>query len=231
MNPSTESISAARRRPAPFALLAALAGVAMLCSAGGCNFVAAGYLAAKGLPKTPAVYELDPLRKTVIFIDDSANKLPRKALIEEIGRTAEELLLRKEAVAEGSMIASRGATLAARQDRFGAARSIIEIGQDVGADQVIYVRFDDFSLTPDGVSFLPSATMRVKVLDAATGERLWPVDQPLGQSITLTMPQGQGTAPTDRAELLQAQERLANWIGVGLSQLFYEHEQRDSRTG
>lgn len=231
MNPNIEPNPAARRCRAPLALLAALAGLGLLCTVGGCNIVAAGYLAAKGLPKTPAAFELDPLRKTVIFIDDSANKLPRKALIDEIGRTAEELLLRKEAVAEGNMIASRGATLAARQDRFGAARSIIEIGQDVGAEQIIYVRFDEFQLTPDGVSFLPSATMRVKVFDVVTGDRLWPVDQPLGQSITLTMPQGQGTAPTDRAELLQAQERLANWIGVGLSQLFYEHEQRDSRSG
>ena len=53
--------------------------------------------------------------------------------------------------------------------------SIEELGKSVGADLVLYVEMDMFTLTPDGGVPKPSASARVKVVDVAAKERIFPV--------------------------------------------------------
>lgn len=207
------------------AMLIALGGAALV---GGCNYFAAGYLLVHGPPKYPAQHELDASRATVVFVDDRANRLPRRSLRQRVGEAAEQSLLENKAVKDA--IASRGAILAANQERFSEPMSLVEIGRSVGASVLISVVVDGFTLSVDGQTFAPMANVRVKVVDVESGERLWP-EEPQGKAITAQMPQQQGSMPRDRAEVLRAQEQLAVWTGVRVAQLFYEHEVRQSHGG
>lgn len=219
-------------------LVAALAGAAALC---GCNYVGAGYLLIKGPPKQPALYALDGTRATIIFLDDRANGLPRKSLGPIIAESAERALLDTGLFKPDLLLSSRGATVAANQERFDKPLSIVEIGREVRkaqelenapADQraqvIVWVTVDAFALSPDGVSYLPAGIVRIKVLDIASGERLWPED-PTGKSVNITMFQQQGTLPTDRSEAMKAEEVLARELGIGLAQVFHEHLVTESR--
>jgi len=204
------------------------AGAAILAMAGGgCNIVGPAVIIAKGPPKFDAQYAIEPDRDTVIFVDDRENVLPRRALVEVIGRTAESTLLAEKAIDEERMISARSATLAARQDRFGSPLSIVEIGRAVDAEQVIYVAFDEFELSTDRVSLVPSATVRLKVIDVESGERLWP-EEFEGHEVTISMPQQQGSMPSDRTSRLQMQEALAAYVGRGIAQVFYKHKVTES---
>lgn len=194
-----------------------------------CNYVGAAYLLVKGPPKVPAMHALDGTRATVIFLDDRANGLPRKSLGPVIAESAERTLLDEGGFEPGLLLSSRGATVAANQERFDKPLSIVEIGREIaGAQVIVWVTVDAFALSPDGVSYLPSGILRIKVLDLASGARIWP-EEPSGKSVKVTMFQQQGTLPTDRSEALKAEETLARELGVGLAQVFHEHLVTESR--
>lgn len=202
--------------------------VSALCAVvvAGCNLLAAGYFVVNGPPKVPSVYTLDPERPTVVYVDDRANRLPRRALRQTISRGIEQTLLEHEAVED--MIASRSATIATSSESFEQPMSLVEIGRSVGAEVLIWVAIDSFSLSPDGVTYLPTARVRVKIVDVVTGQRLWPpADQEVSQ-IPFAMNQQQGTVPTKRSETVQAYEQLAGYVGIGIAQMFYEHEKMDT---
>ncbi|MBX3363725.1 MAG: hypothetical protein KF866_03070 [Phycisphaeraceae bacterium] len=188
----------------------------------GCNYVASAALLIEGPPKMPAAYKLNAKRPTVVFVDDRRNRLPRRIMRDMIAENAERTLLAQGVIAPNLLISHRSAVAVSTGESFDKPLSIIEIGQAVGAEVIVYVTVDEFTLSPDGTSFIPSASMRVKVLDTVTGERLWPVED-LGQPITTRMFQQQGTVP-DRATRRIAEEQLAAYAGVGLAQVFFEHE-------
>lgn len=198
--------------------LVALAGVVL----SGCNLVAAGYFVVKGPPKVPSVYTLDPKRSMVVYVDDRANRLPRRNLRQTIAEQIEATLLKNEAVSD--VIASRGAMIATTSESFDEPMSLVEIGRAVDAEVLIWIAIDSFMLTPDQVSFVPTARVRVKVIDVVTGDRLWP---PAGEPLTpigFSMKQQQGTVPTTRGDMLKAYEQLAKYSGIGIAQMFFEHE-------
>jgi len=206
-----------RLRPVLLVLTALMVGLLA-----GCNLVAAAYFVAKGPPKVPSVYELQPERSTVVYLDDRANRLPRRNLRQSITGQIEKTLLENEAVID--VIASRGAMIATSSESFDEPMSLVEIGQAVGAEVLIWITVDTYTLTPDQVSFVPTARIRVKVIDVVTGDRLWPAPgQPL-TPIVFSMKQQQGTVPTTRGEMLKAYEQLAVYSGIGIAQMFFEHD-------
>jgi len=214
-------ISAIDRRAIPLAFVIALA-----MTLGGCNYIGAAGVILAGPPKVPALTELPKERPLVIFIDDPSNRMRSTRLRDAMGGAADRKLLTENIVKD--VISSRSARLASRMDTSGpdgAMLSIVEIGRAVEADTVVWVVIDDFSLTTDGVGFTPSVTMRLKVMDTRSGDRLWPgVDQPAGARVTIAMPQGQGVTPSSRPEQMRAEQALAEYAGIGLAQLFYSHE-------
>lgn len=195
----------------------------------GCNIVGAGYFLLKGPPTVPAQFQLPEGKSVVVFVDDRANRLGRADLRSKIAEAAEQALLSQRRAPD--VIDGRAAIIAARGERFGEPMSMVEIGKAVEADLVIWVGIDEFTLSPDGTTFVPSSSVRVRVIDVAEGGRLWPTseDTRAGHPVSLSMPQQQGTAPTTRTEMLMAQDQLAAWTGIGVAQLFFKHEARDSR--
>src|SRR6185436_9787846 len=113
--------------------------------------------------------------------------------------------------------------------------SISEIGRAVGAEQIVYASVDSFSLTPDGVNFAPFAKLRVKVIDAVNDKRLFPPEAAPGTSggkepffIVEVPERPRGSAlPKTITERTKEEQKLAEDIGLRLSELFYKHSSRN----
>lgn len=208
------------------AISAGLGAVALALS--GCNIVGpVGYFIA-GPPKVQARHELDPKRATVMFIDDRANRLPRRALRGTIAERAQKALLDKGTVK--NLIDARAAFAAAARESDAEPLSITDIGRNAKAEVVIYVTIDAFSLTPDGQTFQPSTTMRVKVMDATNDTRLWPED-PAGFRLIASPEVRQGFVPRSQADVSKAQIEAAETAGLAVAQLFFTHEGDATKIG
>jgi len=202
------------RRVAPLLL----AGAALSLS--GCNIVGPAFFLVHGPEKTPAVHKLDETMSTVIFIDDRNNVVPRRALRYEIAATAEQGLLSQDAVEE--IISSQAAMQVASAERFGEPKSIARIGREVTADAVVYAHVDQFTLSPDGQTYSPTAVLRVKIIRASDGERIWPQERD-GYPLTVVAEAQTGLIPTSFSERMRAESQLAELTGQRLARLFYKH--------
>ncbi|MBZ0170798.1 MAG: hypothetical protein K8E66_00310, partial [Phycisphaerales bacterium] len=200
---------------------ASAAGVAALMLSLGCNIVGPAFLLVHGPEKVPQVYKLERERPVVIFIDDREFNISRTPTRERVAAAAEWALLDAKAV--DSVIDSKAAGAVVSGEPRGELTPISEVGRKIGAEVVIYVVPDSFALSPDGQTFAPTATLRVKVLDAVADERMWPEERE-GYTLTVTASTRQGTAPTDRAAVREAEGEFADLVGLRLAQLFYSHE-------
>lgn len=203
-----------------YALAPACAALLALVTVG-CNIVGPAFLLVHGPEKIPQEYDLPPERSTVIFLDDRAGLITRSTTRDRITASAEGALLRSKAV--DRLLESRAASAVVANEPRGELMSITEVGRAVNADVVIYVTPEQFTLTTDGQTFSPAATMRVKVMDAVADARLWPEDRE-GYTLTVTASTRQGAPPTDASAVREAEESFAELIGLRLAQLFYEHE-------
>ncbi|TVQ62322.1 MAG: hypothetical protein EA378_05210 [Phycisphaerales bacterium] len=211
-----------RTLAAPLAALTLSVGVLALA---GCNILAPAFYVIHGPEKVRKLHELDPNRPTVVFVDDRANRVPRRALRGTIARSAEETLLQRRVLR--NVIASNSAVQAVSADRYGSPMPIDEIARAVEAEVIIYATVDAFTLSPDGSTVEPAAQIRVKVIDAVSGQRVWPEDRN-GQAVTIRIPQRPGYAPSTRNEAAQLEDELAARIGVGMAQIFFDHERQAS---
>jgi hypothetical protein len=199
----------------------------------GCNILGPGlYLVSDD--RTPAAYKLDPKRPAVVFIDDRNSVLPTRVLRERIAKAAEKVIL-GEKLLEVDLISSDSLQQVVMAERFSRPRSIAEVGRAVQAEQVIYATVDSFTLSPDNAQHAPTATMRVKVIDAVHDTRLFPPESAPGAgggkdpSFTITIAEKvRATAlPHSTAEIMKEQQELADELGQRLGSLFYKHSSRD----
>jgi type IV secretory pathway protease TraF len=194
---------------------------AALSLAAGCNIVGPAFVLVHGPEKVPAAHTLEPGRPTVVLIDDRASHVPRRALRAAMAAEAERVLLKERALTD--MISGQSALAAASVERDGRPLPITEVGRAVGAEVVIYATVDEFTLSPDGQTFVPTARLRVKVIDAVNDRRLWPEDR-AGYTLLSRVPPKQGTAPTTLSEQARAEDELAKQAGLDLARLFFKHE-------
>lgn len=194
-----------------------------LCALAGCNIVGPAYYFIHGPEKTPAAFTLDKTRSTVVFVDDQNSVLPRRSLRMEIASAATALIQTEKLVDD--MIDSRGAIVAATRDRDSEPMSVVGVGRAVKAQVVIYVAIDAFSLTSGGVAYVPSARVRVKVLDAENDVRLWPPETlPDGAPLNINMHEKAGNRPSSASQVAMAENELARETGTAVAELFFEHE-------
>lgn len=203
---------------------AALASVLAACAASlaACNIVGPVAMLAAGPPTTPAQYTLDRERTAVVFIDDRASVLPRRALRQTIAQQVQNNLLGQSLVK--TVIDAKSIAALAARDPADKPSDITSLGKAVSADFVIYVSLDRFGISPDGQVFQPYADARVKVLDVNKEQpRVWPEDRE-GHSVSLILPQRRGDMPKTASALAEAQETLARILGDNVAQLFYKHD-------
>jgi hypothetical protein len=201
-------------------VLGALAvGAAMALAS--CNIAGPAFYLIHGPDKVKKLYELDKKKTAVVFIDDRANHVPRRATRVAIGEEAEQTLLKEKAVKD--MVSSQSAIQAAGTDREAKPAAITEIGSAVKADIVIYATVDEFTISRDGQTFSPGATLRVKVVDVAQGKRLWP-ENAAGQLMTVRLSAKTDDLPTSTAGRFAAEDELARETGMEIAWLFVDHE-------
>ncbi len=189
-----------------------------------CNVVGPAALLIEGPPKIDAVYELDPKRPTVVFVDDRNNVLKRVALRQAIAQAAQQELLDQGTLKQ--VIDCKAAYQVTARDKSNNVLSIVEVGKAVQAEIVIYVTVDSFGLSPDGSSYAPAASMRVKVLDVTKDEpRLWPKERE-GHAFMASYRQMASKMPETLSEVAQAEDLLAKQCGRAIQQLFDSHEAR-----
>lgn len=188
----------------------------------GCNIVGPAFYFIHGPGEVEAEYEIPKDRSAVLFIDDRGSRIPRRQLRYTIAEEAESRLLSNKAV--GDLIESQSAFAVAAQDRHSRPLSIAGIGQSVGADLVIYATVDAFQVAPTGQELQPIANLRVKIIDAVSGERLWPAERE-GFDLRVVMPQRPGAfMASEPGVVSRAQAELARYTGRTLAELFYDVE-------
>ncbi len=215
-------------RSAPLVrLLVAAAALAGLGAAAGCNVVAPIAYAIHGPGNVEAVHTLDENQTVVYFIDDPSSKIAQRRLRYTMADVASQTLLEKKVVLD--VLDSRTILAAATKERHGDRMSITELGRAVGADVVIYAVVTNFSMANEGNTFVPSTSMRVKIIDVAQGARVWPAAES-GYLVEVRLPQRPGTTALEQNNRLQTETALAEKAGLALAQLFYKHEITDSAT-
>lgn len=228
------------RRGAGRALLALTLGGLSLLS-GGCNIVGPAMIMIEGPGEVKAAYKLDPTKKTVIFVDDPANKIAQRRIRSQIGTVAQDTLLQKKLVREGNMIDTRAA-LAVADRGLGAGSessvsgggsgskllSVTEIGEAVGAEVLVYVLITRFDVISDNPDFAPTSTIDVKIFDVTTHSRLWPPGGEQGYRTDFSKRTSKIDQVQSRSGALQAQSDLARLTGLGLAQMFYDVERPQS---
>jgi hypothetical protein len=204
----------------------ALGAAAVLAAVPGCNIIAGATLLVHGPEKIPKLYDLDSAKKTVVFVDDRENQLPRRSLRQSIGESATKVLLDENVVKE--MIDTRSALGATSSEKAGQPLNIVDIGRRVGADRVIYVSVDRFTLSPDGTSFAPESIVNIKVMDVLEEKRLWPLDEKLGYRMVVRPPKPPKNLPQSVSEVAQAENEFAKVVGTAIAQAFYSSEAKGS---
>jgi len=187
----------------------------------GCNIIGPAYVLIHGPEKQPRQFQLDPKKSVVVFVDDRSNVLPRRSIRQLIGEAAQKQLLASAEVT--NVIDCRGAIAASARDKFDQPQSIVDIARSVHADLVVYASVEQFTLSEDGQSVSPAASVWVKVIDAATEARVWP-EEKTGKRIGINPRFEQGFAPQSQADAAKAENAVAERLGVAIAQIFYEHE-------
>lgn len=171
-------------------------------------------------PKAPAEHDMSD-KTVLIWIDDAflaqSHHLLRREITYQLARKLQE----NRAV--GSIVDDDGITRFRRAHPNYADMTIQQLGRQLQADEVLYVLIDKFQLYYQaGREFYqPQMSGYSKVIDVATGSRLWPQDQshrPFTLASKLT--QGQGPTFEDR-QVKDLSEQLAEIIAPS----FYEHRQ------
>jgi len=216
-------IRVALKRATRCAVLPALASLSAGLLAG-CNVVAPVAYAIHGPGNVEPQVELDETQSVVIFIDDPSSKIAQRRLRYTMADVASRKLLEKKVVLD--VIDSRTILSASSKERHGERLSISELGKGVGADLVIYAVVTNFSISAEEGTFLPVTSLRVKIIDVASGERVWPASES-GFLVDVRLPQRPNAAGQDRGRLA-IETQLADQAGVAIAQLFYKHEITES---
>jgi hypothetical protein len=192
--------------------------IALAALAGGCQLPLA--IAEKMFPNRTVqpLYELPEDKRVLVFPDDRT-PIAYPPIKRQLAERANEVLREKGLVA-GVIDYDRLMDLRSAEPRFNEL-SIGGVGQRLGADLVIYVVIDEFSLkdTPIQTLWRGRFSTRVKVIDVEDG-RVWP-DSSAGHELRVTEPATENPSETFGAELA---ERLAVKMAAEVVGAFHEHE-------
>ncbi|MFG0330266.1 MAG: hypothetical protein ACF8PN_10245 [Phycisphaerales bacterium] len=203
------------RRAAALVLLAAVS-----LPMTGCNIATGVAYAVEGPPKRDAAYTLPPESKIVVFLDDRATVIPQASFRRGVAMRATEIIVQEKRLVAGG-ITPTAATRVAEREAYDEPMAIDDIGREIGATHVIYVNPVQWTLVNNAIP-QPVAVYRVKIIEVATGRRLWPSEEAGAAVVVQMAPKTDSQYSRDEFELLS--QRLAEFSGLRIAELFYEHE-------
>jgi len=212
------------RRIAPRILARSAAAMilAAAISAALCGCAAVAWTVAQFAPpqKVKALYRLPKDKKVLVFVDDYLSEIryePIKGLLTD--RINERLT--KQALAAGTIPYRSLADLSSAKARFNDL-AISQVGQELGADIVLYVHIDAFSTKDleDSPLWHGQFQATVRVVDVRTG-RLWPTDRPEGYALNpVETPSSENSAANYESQLAG---EMADTMSQRIVNLFCDH--------
>lgn len=192
---------------------------------GSCNILQPAAYLAMGQTKKPAMYELED-RPTLVFVDDRNNAIPINSsrVRRQIADDVSKQLMTRDLVTV--TISPRDAmALSRNRDREGNLMSMGELGETVGAEQLIYVEMLSYRGSPDNVTARPVAACRVKVIDVVNRVRLFPAPDAERdwQDVAVQGPQMSPDLYRSSDGRAQIEQLLSAEIADKVTRLFYKH--------
>ena len=140
----------------------------------GYNLLAPASYVIDGTGTAPAEHVLEQ-RKTLVFVDDQTNVLPRTVLRSNLATTISADLQARELI-PSYVNPSDAMAMVRSKERSGKRMSMEAIAREAGVTQMIFIEMEGFSLTAETWVPRPNATCLVKVLDFDHGMRVYPKD-------------------------------------------------------
>jgi hypothetical protein len=202
-------------------MLAGTLAAAMAMSLGGCA-VSAWFAAQFGPEKkVPAEYE-PPAGKTIlVFVDDMLHPVDYEPVKIELAEMLNKQLIDHKVAAKTIPYSRLGEFIAATPSFNSLA--VGEVGQKLGADMVLYVQIEEFSLRDTAAAaelWKGRLATSVRLVDVTKG-KLWPTDDPAGRARPNAETQTVADSSQSRGE--QISKELAAEIADKIAKLFYSH--------
>lgn len=189
-----------------------------------CGCPAVGWLAAQaaGPEKTKPLYQPPKDKRVLVFVDDVYQPVSFQPVKSDLtAAICDQLIANK--LAASTVPYEQLLDALDNQTR---VLSIKEVGQKVGADLVLYVNIEKFSLKEEGNSALWHGQMQASVRwidpngDTRESVRLWPTDRAEGHVVPeVELPVSNDEAPSYGADLTKL---LAANTANRIVRLFYE---------
>jgi len=187
---------------------------------GGCTLIP--WMASVMMPpkEIPAVYELTPDGKVLVLVDDLGKPVRYEQIKRLLTENVNRLLLDNNA-AEKVVSYQDVFRLAAGKKDFN-RMGISNVARELGANQVIYVYLDEFSLKDDPSISLWKGRLGVlvRVVDV-DGNTKWPDDLPSGHRL-----EADDTPPVDDSSPAHGGKiaaELADEVALKIARLFYKY--------
>lgn len=217
-------------------LLLGLSLCALTLASASCNIGVPVAYALFGPGKIEAEHNLAPV-KSVVFVDDRSNILPRTQLRTKISDKVSTDLMREGCI-PSAVDPRQAITLTRQKEGNGKPLSIEAIGRELDAQQVIYIQVRSFTLSGDGefttsgtetgVGVTPTAKVSVKVIDVVNTARTYPLgDSSAGRDLTATLREVDPSKIESFAARRAVEDQLAAELGDEIGKLFYKHERID----
>lgn len=194
----------------------------------GCNILVPANYILEGTGTLPAEHDLEPV-KTLVFVDDQTNVLPRTVLRSNLAAGVSTALLTQELVPE-TVDSNDAMAMVRSRERNGQRMSCESIAKETGAPQLIFIEMETFSLTEDGWITRPSGSCLVKVLDFKKGDRVYPIGElgdAGGRRVSVTLREIAPEKMRSAADRRQAQMLLVADLATAVVKLFHEHQRLD----
>jgi hypothetical protein len=203
-------------------ILAVIAMLIAITGLTGCAYVSAVALLLTPEEKIPAEYKIPEKMKVAVFVDDYMSPLGNRELKKSLATSVGQQLIAAKVIQPEDLIDPEKVLAAPTETPDGKKFSIQHIGRDLHADYVIYINIIDFNLQsdPDNPLIQPKSRAYVKVIEVATGERLWPIDVAGYPIQGKEHMQGELTEEADKNEWSQ---KLVDKLATSAAELFYAH--------
>jgi hypothetical protein len=205
-----------RKQQITLILLLMVTGTAL----GGCTGIA--WLVSVLVPpkSVPAVYKLEPDKKVLVLVDDLGKPVRYEQIKRLLTEKVNRLLLDNKATEKVVSYQDVFRLMARRNDYH--SMGIANIARELGADQTLYIRLDEFSLKDDPNISLWHGKLgvSVQVVDNE-GTIKWPVNLPSGHKPEIA-DSAQVDDPSPNYGATLAAE-LADEMADKIAKLFYEH--------
>jgi len=167
--------------------------------------------------KVPPAFALPPEKTVLVFPDDLIHPISyppvKRAVAEEVGR-----LLKENEVVADVVSYDRLVNLQQAEPQFN-RWAISTVGKKLGADLVVYVNFQEFSLKDVSVGTLWRGRLgaNVRVVDVHEARRIWP-DESAGRAVSASEPTTDNASESYGAELAR---KLAGQLAEEVAGLFH----------